>query len=74
MVQGRRLRLRYLTQTKIRPPTFQLFLSRPDALPDDYGRYIVNGLREDFKIPSVPIRLVLRKSDNPFADKGKNED
>lgn len=58
MVQGRRLRLRYLTQTKIRPPTFQLFLSRPDALPDDYGRYIVNGLREDFAIPSVPIRLV----------------
>jgi GTP-binding protein len=74
MVQGRRLRLRYLTQTKIRPPTFQLFLSRPDALPDDYGRYIVNGLREDFAIPSVPIRLVLRKSDNPFADKGKSED
>ncbi|WP_374444607.1 ribosome biogenesis GTPase Der [Stella sp.] len=74
MVQGRRLRLRYLTQTKIRPPTFQLFLSRPDALPDDYGRYIVNGLREDFAIPSVPIRLVLRKSDNPFADKGRDED
>lgn len=74
MVQGRRLRLRYLTQTKIRPPTFQLFLSRPDALPDDYGRYIVNGLREDFAIPSVPIRLVLRKSDNPFADKGREEE
>lgn len=69
MVQGRRLRLRYLTQTKIRPPTFQLFLSRPDALPDDYGRYVVNGLREDFAIPAVPIRLVLRRSDNPFAGK-----
>ncbi|BBK37003.1 GTPase Der [Allostella sp. ATCC 35155] len=69
MVQGRRLRLRYLTQTKVRPPTFQLFLSRPDALPDDYGRYVVNGLREDFAIPAVPIRLVLRRSDNPFAGK-----
>jgi GTP-binding protein len=69
MVQGRRLRLRYLTQTKTRPPTFQLFLNRHDALPDDYSRYIVNGLREDFSIPSVPIRLVLRKADNPFADK-----
>ena len=69
MVQGRRLRLRYLTQTKIRPPTFQLFLSRPDALPDDYGRYVVNGLREDFAIPAVPIRLVLRRSDNPFSGK-----
>ncbi len=68
MVQGRRLRLRYLTQTKTRPPTFQLFLSRHDALPDDYSRYIVNGLREDFAIPGVPIRLVLRKADNPFAD------
>ncbi|BBK31679.1 GTP-binding protein [Stella humosa] len=74
MVQGRRLRLRYLTQTKVRPPTFQLFLSRPDSLPDDYSRYIVNGLREDFAIPSVPIRLILRKADNPFADKGKKDD
>ena len=70
MVQGRRLRLRYLTQTKTRPPTFHLFLSRHDALPDDYGRYIVNGLREDFAIPAVPIRLVMRKADNPYAKDG----
>ncbi|MCC7275665.1 MAG: ribosome biogenesis GTPase Der, partial [Alphaproteobacteria bacterium] len=67
MVQGRRLRLRYLTQVKVRPPTFHLFLSRHDEMPADYSRYIVNGLREDFDIPGVPIRLVLRQTDNPFA-------
>jgi len=66
-VSGRRLKLRYLTQVKTRPPTFVLFCSRPDALPDAYTRYLVNGIRDDFDLPGVPIRLVLRKGENPFA-------
>jgi GTP-binding protein len=65
-VSGRRLKLKYLTQSKTRPPTFYLSCSRPDALPEGYKRYIVNGLREDFQLPGVPIRLMLRRDDNPF--------
>ena len=48
-VSGRRLKLRYMTQAKIRPPSFIVFASRPDALPAAYQRYLVNGLREDFR-------------------------
>jgi GTP-binding protein len=66
---GRRLKLRYMTQTKARPPTFVAFCSRPEALPESYRRYLVNGLRERFGLAGIPIRLVLRKRDNPFADK-----
>ncbi|HVY19467.1 MAG TPA: ribosome biogenesis GTPase Der [Bauldia sp.] len=69
-VAGRRLKLRYLTQTKTRPPTFVVFCSRPDVLPDAYKRYLVNGLRADFDLPGTPIRLILRKGDNPFARGG----
>jgi len=65
-VAGRRLKLRYLTQVKTRPPTFVLFCSRPEELPDAYTRYLVNGLRGDFDLPGAPIRLMLRKGDNPF--------
>jgi GTP-binding protein len=68
-VSGRRLKLRYLTQTKTRPPTFVVFCSRPDVLPDAYKRYLVNALRTDFDLPGTPIRLILRKGDNPF-DRG----
>jgi GTP-binding protein len=68
-VSGRRLKLRYLTQTKTRPPTFVVFCSRPDVLPDAYKRYLVNALREDFDLPGTPIRLILRKGENPF-DRG----
>jgi GTP-binding protein len=68
-VSGRRLKLRYLTQTKTRPPTFVVFCSRPDVLPDAYRRYLVNALRADFDLPGTPIRLILRKGDNPF-DRG----
>ncbi len=67
LVDGRPNRLRYITQIKRRPPTFALWASRPDALPDPYIRYLVNALREDHDVPSVPIRFVLRKSKNPFA-------
>lgn len=64
---GRRIKLRYMTQANARPPTFVLFCSRPKGLPESYARYLVNGLRESFDMPGVPIRLNLRKGDNPFA-------
>ncbi|HVJ55739.1 MAG TPA: ribosome biogenesis GTPase Der [Aliidongia sp.] len=69
LVAGRRLRLRYMTQANIRPPTFALFASKPGDLPDSYRRYLVNLLRTDFKLPGVPIRVMLRKGANPYADK-----
>jgi GTP-binding protein len=65
-VSGRRIRVRYLTQAKARPPTFIAFCSRPEALPDAWRRYLVNGLREAFDLPGAPIRLTLRKGDNPY--------
>ena len=65
-VAGRRIKLKYLTQSKTRPPTFFLSCSRPEALPDAYRRYLVNGLREDFGLAGVPIRLMLRRDANPF--------
>lgn len=68
-VSGRRLKLRYMTQAKIRPPSFILFSSRPDAVPAAYQRYLVNGLRDAFDMPGTPIRLWLRGGKNPFADK-----
>jgi GTPase len=66
-VSGRRIKLRYITQSNARPPTFVLFCSRPKALPDSYVRYLVNSLRESFALPGVPIRLHLRKGENPYA-------
>jgi len=72
-VSGRRLKLRYITQAKSRPPSFVLFCSRPDALPTAYQRYIVNGLRETFDLPGAPIRLWVRGGDNPFAPKGRKK-
>jgi GTP-binding protein len=69
LVSGRRLKLRYMTQANIRPPTFALFASKPGDLPDAYKRYLVNLLREDFGLQGVPIRMMLRKGANPYADK-----
>jgi GTPase len=66
---GRRIKLRYMTQANARPPTFVLFCSQPKALPESYSRYLVNALRESFDMPGVPIRLNLRKGDNPFASR-----
>ncbi|MEA1650602.1 ribosome biogenesis GTPase Der [Nitrospirillum sp. BR 11164] len=67
LVDGRRLKIRYMTQVKARPPTFALFSSRPVEIPEHYTRYLINGLRETFKLPAVPLRFLLRKgSDNPF--------
>ena len=68
MAQGRPNRLRYITQIKARPPTFALWVGRPDALPASYKRYIVNAIRETFDLPSVPIRLLLRTSKNPYSN------
>jgi GTP-binding protein len=65
-VQGRRIKLRYMTQPNARPPTFIAFCSAPDALPKSYVRYLVNSLRETFDLPGVPIRLHLRKGKNPY--------
>jgi GTP-binding protein len=68
LVEGRRLKLRYMTQAKARPPTFILFGTRAEMLPEDYQRYLVNGLRETFQLPGTPIRLLLRGTKNPFAE------
>jgi len=70
-VSGRRLKLNYITQTKARPPSFVLFCSRADAVPQSYLRYLVNSLREAFELPGTPIRITLREKANPFAHKRK---
>lgn len=67
--QGRRIKLRYATQIKARPPTFALWVSKPVDLPDSYQRYLVNSLRDDLDLPGVPIRLLLRKGRNPYAER-----
>jgi GTP-binding protein len=69
-VSGRRIRLDYITQPKSRPPSFVLFSSRTDAVPDAYKRYLVNSLRETFDLPGTPIRLMLREKKNPYAKGG----
>lgn len=66
-VAGRRLKLRYATQAKSRPPSFVLFCSRPDALPAAYKRYLTNALRTDFGLIGTPIRLWVRAGNNPYA-------
>ncbi len=67
LAAGRRLRLRYITQVKARPPTFALFASKPQALPESYRRYLVNGIGAEFGLAGVPIRLLLRAGKNPYA-------
>ena len=66
LVEGRRLKLRYVTQVKARPPTFVVFGTRAEQTPEDYRRYLVNGLREAFGLPGTPIRLDFRGTSNPF--------
>jgi GTPase len=68
LVSGRRLKLRYITQAKARPPTFVAFGTRAEQVPEDYQRYLVNGLRESFDLPGTPIRLQLRGTKNPYAE------
>lgn len=66
-VAGRRIRLRYITQPNARPPTFVIFCSRPEGIPESYKRYLVNSLRERLRLGAVPVRLHLRKPDNPYV-------
>ena len=66
-ISGRRVRIRYMTQVKARPPTFALFGNQLDALPEDYVRYLTNGLREAFGLHGTPLRFLMRKGKNPFA-------
>jgi GTPase len=70
-VSGRRLKLNYVTQAKARPPSFILFCSRADAVPQSYLRYLVNSMREFFELPGTPVRIMLREKANPFAHKRK---
>ncbi|WP_274629867.1 ribosome biogenesis GTPase Der [Arvimicrobium flavum] len=70
-VAGRRLKIKYVTQAKTRPPGFVVSCSRPDAMPQSYVRYLVNSLREAFDMPGVPIRVALRTSENPFAGRAR---
>jgi len=69
LVKGRPLKLRYMTQVKARPPTFALWISRPDELPQSYEKYLLNHLREAFDMPGVPLRLMRRKGENPYKGK-----
>jgi len=66
---GKRIKLRYITQIKTRPPTFVIFGSRLDNLPESYRRYLVNGIRRELGFGSVPVRLTLRSAKNPYAPK-----
>lgn len=69
-VKGRRIKPRYMTQIKARPPTFVLMCSRASELPESYKRYLVNGIREAFNLPAAPIRLIVRQNKNPFEGRG----
>ncbi len=66
---GRRIRIKYITQIKSRPPTFIAFCSKSADVPDSYRRYLINNLRQDFKLPGIPIRLTFRSSENPYKKK-----
>jgi GTP-binding protein len=70
-VSGRRIKLKYMTQIKARPPGFIINCSRPEALPESYTRYLINGLRQDFGLLGVPIRISYRSNVNPYDDKRK---
>jgi GTP-binding protein len=72
--QGKRIKLRYMTQAKTRPPGFVVMCSHPDKLPASYSRYLVNGLRVDFDMPGTPIRLFMRSQneENPYKNRKKS--
>ena len=69
----RRIKLRYITQAKTRPPAFYIFSSNPEGLPDAYLRYLTHSLRENFNLGGIPLRIAVRKSNNPYADKAKKK-
>jgi len=68
MVKGRTVRLKYITQAKKRPPTFTVFTNHPKALKGAYERYLINSLKQYFDLKSIVIRLLIKKSDNPFEE------
>jgi len=70
-VAGRRLKMKYMTQVKTRPPGFVLSCSRPEEVPQSYIRYLINGLRDSFDMDGVPIRISLRTSENPYAGRAR---
>lgn len=72
-VSGRRVKIRYMTQPKARPPFFVMFGNQLDDVPESYKRFIVNGLRETFDLYGVPIRLSMRSSKNPFAGRASKQ-
>ncbi|RZJ06318.1 MAG: ribosome biogenesis GTPase Der [Brevundimonas sp.] len=70
-VDGKRIKPKYMAQTKARPPTFVLMASRAESMPEQYKRYLVNNLRESFDLPGTPIRLLVKSgSENPYAPGG----
>ena len=73
--QGKRIKMRYMTQVKTRPPAFVVMTSHPDLVPESYKRYLMNGLRVDFDMPGTPIRLFLRDQGdkNPYKDKKSSQ-
>ncbi|MFA8386780.1 MAG: ribosome biogenesis GTPase Der [Pelagibaca sp.] len=71
--QGKRIKLRYMTQAKTRPPGFIVMCSHPEKMPESYKRYLVNGLRDDFDMPGTPIRLTLRGQGDKNPYKGRRE-
>lgn len=72
-VSGRRIKLKYATQVKSRPPTFAIACSRPESLPESYNRYLINSIRREFDLEATPIRLHMRKGDNPYAGRKKRK-
>jgi GTP-binding protein len=70
-VGGKRIKPKYMAQLKGRPPTFVLFASRAEQMPEQYRRYLINGLRESFDLPGVPIRITIKSGKNPYADEGE---
>ena len=71
--QGKRIKLRYMTQAKTRPPGFVVMCSHPDKVPESYSRYLVNGLRADFDMPGTPIRLYMRGQNDANPYKGRKK-
>src|ERR1700754_1845915 len=67
-VNGRRIKPKYMSQMKARPPTFVLFSTRADQLPESYRRYLINSLRQSFDMPGTPIRITIKSGANPYAD------
>ncbi len=66
---GKRIKLRYITQAKTRPPSFVIFGTRVDDLPESYRRYLVNGIRRELGFGGVPVRLIIRAPKNPYHEK-----